>query len=810
MKKKLLIWVSLLCLLFCVWLSLPSAGAEIVIVAPKSREDPSDQVNLTVPEEITGFQNVRIQIASNWAGPCQIVISDQDGLVRDQIDCTVKAGKNRITWEAAARFGQPLYEGTYEIRAVVKDENGKEHTGRASTSLTTNAQAILLGLPSSDVLYLMGEENWYAEACLARRGSVRMDVCDKDGSVVASVGKMVEKNETVRLYWNGRVANGAYILPGTYTLRFYEENRPEKCIERQLHVQDKEDDPKNLCSIGMTGSVIPDRSEKLSDQEIWALLMQPSVIVRGATNEEISVLAEPKVRTPTIGVIHAQSQALEIREIFTDENGREWARIHAYSQWDGSELDGYLPTESMEVRLPDRQYGLVLNKRKQTLSVYENGTCLGTIPVSTGLSAAGTSRRETVCGAFFLAERTTYTSLGEERFDYAIRYDGFRVLTQTGYIRKNGVVSVVGEKNLGKPATRGSVSMSAAGDLPVNAWWVYTHLPRNTKILVVGDSVTKEEEVISEDASEMTFLMAKEVIRLTLGGVLSTSIPENGQGSDFESDLPDALKALSSILLADDGTVMTLGSVLKDSPADGHADRVSLRRRPAGDAGKMKEVGIDILSTVNAHLSDYHYAGAVSTNRALKQAGLLAVTEGSPVCLEKKGHRIGLIALSLQDCLQEWNICESEVLKARAMGCEVVIAICDWGMPNANWHNQNQTEMAKRLAAAGADLILGTGGELQGLERMDQVPVFWSLGSLLDPDRVTNDSCLVQVDLAFEGTEYTGMRLELICLTEEDGRVRLAEGKERDSVLSVISRNSTLGLTNLVFPREKSETADVE
>ena len=66
-------------------------------------------------------------------------------------------------------------------------------------------------------------------------------------------------------------------------------------------------------------------------------------------------------------------------------------------------------------------------------------------------------------------------------------------------------------------------------------------------------------------------------------------------------------------------------------------------------------------------------------------------------------------------------------------GCERKIMLLDWNRPKDAYHSIVQEAMAHRSVRAGADLVIGNGeGCLQGVDLVEDVPVIYSLGDLLN------------------------------------------------------------------------------
>ena len=110
-------------------------------------------------------------------------------------------------------------------------------------------------------------------------------------------------------------------------------------------------------------------------------------------------------------------------------------------------------------------------------------------------------------------------------------------------------------------------------------------------------------------------------------------------------------------------------------------------------------------------------------------------------------------------------VISQEIAAARAAGAQVVIVSLCWGKAGANAPSGTQQELARGIAAAGADLILGThSGTLQPLELITspgadgttrQTLCAYSLGNLLQSDRERRETisgALLHVSMTYDAS----------------------------------------------------------
>ena len=151
--------------------------------------------------------------------------------------------------------------------------------------------------------------------------------------------------------------------------------------------------------------------------------------------------------------------------------------------------------KGLTVVTPAPHYAVLVDKRTQTLTVYHDGVPLGTVPVSTGLPTEKKPQRETSPGAF-LTDIHFSRDFAQDgaRFDYPLRYQGGNIIHSTGYARIPHAAYSVKDysKNLprlGQKASHGCVRVSpfTTPGCEINSYWLWTHLPYHTRVMILDD-----------------------------------------------------------------------------------------------------------------------------------------------------------------------------------------------------------------------------------------------------------------------------------------------------------------------------------
>ena len=154
-------------------------------------------------------------------------------------------------------------------------------------------------------------------------------------------------------------------------------------------------------------------------------------------------------------------------------------------------MEGYILTKQLTVTAPNTPYGVLVDKRDQTLTVFKEGKRIGTVPVSTGKPVGSDTYRETPAGVF-LTDVHFGSSFAQDgfRYEYPLRYDGGNIIHGVGFTREGRVRDY--RENLpllGQKASHGCVRVSPfiGEGSPVNMYWLWLHLPYHTRVVILDD-----------------------------------------------------------------------------------------------------------------------------------------------------------------------------------------------------------------------------------------------------------------------------------------------------------------------------------
>ena len=438
---------------------------------------------VSLPEAVRGYTPCEIQISAPAAGEAELRLYDAGNncwLTRRE---TLSAGENSLAWDGLGENRERLFAGPYRFEIALRAAEGKEYTAMAEFEISGTTPTLVYALPSSYTLYLDGSERWFTEfytsyvPCL-----VNTEIRDASGQTVWSQDTEITLEDGGALHWTGALGGGKRIAPGAYTVSCRSKLNPD--WEHTFPLTVAEENPLSR-EVKETGPVMPERG--MSDEEIWALMMKPSVVINEkGSRKRIDLYPGPKVSNRPAGTLCCATQGLEVL-------GFEgaWAHVTAWSHTNGQKTEGYIQTKRLTVLAPNTPYGVLVDKRDQTLTVFENGKRIGTVPVSTGKPVGNETYRETPAGAF-LTDVRFGASFAQEgfRYEYPIRYDGGNIIHGVGFTRSGRVKDYSANLALlGQKASHGCVRVSSflTGESPVNIYWLWTHLPYHTRVIILDD-----------------------------------------------------------------------------------------------------------------------------------------------------------------------------------------------------------------------------------------------------------------------------------------------------------------------------------
>ncbi len=239
----------------------------------------------------------------------------------------------------------------------------------------------------------------------------------------------------------------------------------------------------------------------------------------------------------------------------------------------------------------------------------------------------------------------------------------------------------------------------------------------------------------------------------------------------------------------------------------------------ANHATALAQAGLDLMAVATNHIKDCGLLDCgdrafLDTLENLEAAGIRTVGAGrnldealDPVVMDLQGVRFAFVSwgeLRPRNFagpetpgiapLTEENVRES-IRRAREAHAQVIIALPHWGPEYEFRPSYPQQNLARMIVEAGAHLVVGNHPHVvQGMDIVNGVPVFYSLGSFLFDQTwsiETRQSVLLEVQ--FQGTQLVAWRLIPLAYNER-GEIYPLEGPEAQAVLHRIWANSPSSL----------------
>ncbi len=202
-------------------------------------------------------------------------------------------------------------------------------------------------------------------------------------------------------------------------------------------------------------------------------------------------------------------------------------------------------------------------------------------------------------------------------------------------------------------------------------------------------------------------------------------------------------------------------------------------RAPTSAYAAIQAAGIDLVSIGNNHALDYGQVGLLDTLTSAKAANMPVVGAGrntaeayEPYFTTVKGVRVGVVALSqVYELSEQWkptdtrpgiamafnkDLSAAAVRKARTQA-DLIIVYLHWGTEGSYCPNGDQKSIAKILAEAGADILIGTHAHMpQGDGFLGATYVHYGLGNFLwyGPSKSTDSGLLILTVTGRKVTKY--------------------------------------------------------
>ena len=429
---------------------------------------------------VTPFGQNTLLVSSDTAGLLTVTPSLPDyDLMPAVRDLPVEAGETSFSWDGLSWHGEPLPPGRITLTACLRDASGAAAESSVEVKVAQPLCAAVSCLPAADV-FCPKEDALRVECGLSRKGTVRLEIASagEPDLVLRTLEGKAKDTVPVTLKWDGKDRKRKLLPEGDYILTAYSAALPDRRVSASVTLSSG---PVPVPEVSVTGDILPADPE--DDEEVWAALTAPAVVGAGTEGQGLYLMKKKKYSPG--GSISARTAAVRVLEA-----GGGWCRVAAWRQAVGEYMEGWVQTEKLAVIPPRLHYGALINKGNHTMTVYEDGRRIGRIRVSTGLLNAANPLAATPPGVYLIGSRMKDFQMDGYHYDYPIRLHGDYLLHTVGYKTRDSVRYYTQElEDLGGAASHGCVRMDIRASEEsggLNAWWVWTHLGRDTRVIVIG------------------------------------------------------------------------------------------------------------------------------------------------------------------------------------------------------------------------------------------------------------------------------------------------------------------------------------
>ena len=483
---------------------------------------------------------------SSHAAEGSLSLENERGLIVFVIlqSIPIKEGSNTFLWDGMEREGQPVAEGFYRLVLSAGDEN-LSHPFRVGPPSPQVSQ-----LQLQDARVTPGED-WSMSINVNMPGTlaVVLHVADKHHSIFHD---SIPEGQT-RIAWDG-LLDSDMPPAGRHTLSviFLDEtgfaaNQQHIALEVvakeaegpvQQDVQDAADGEDGAppaeapesdqqadgnskkdayhFSVPTAEKVPPEDYGKdfwrlpvgdYNEEAIWKVMMQPITVLYGRDQRDVYKLRatrdESTKRENIVGEVGYESQGLHILERFDDG----WVYVEVYNSSYGPNnrtrrgygdtdalIRGYIKeskTSQLRTITPRDDYGILIDKLKQRMYVFQDGKIMTELLISTGVPTKQQPWNETPSGEFLMISRTGDFNAGNLVCRMAMRINGGALIHEVPYIlnESSGYWDYSSqEAQLGKKASHGCIRVQRLNNNDgINMTWLWKNIKVNTKVLVWDD-----------------------------------------------------------------------------------------------------------------------------------------------------------------------------------------------------------------------------------------------------------------------------------------------------------------------------------
>lgn len=334
----------------------------------------------------------------------------------------------------------------------------------------------------------------------------------------------------------------------------------------------------------------------------------------------------------------------------------------------------------------------------------------------------------------------------------------------------------------------------------------------------IYDPVNKEYSVECKDPSKVTLSFVGDV-SFAEGYSNMSRLHDTGSIAGVLSE--DVLKIMNET------DIMMINNEFpySDRGAPTAGKTYTFRARPES-AKYLHDMGVDIVSLANNHAYDYGPDALLDTVDILNEEKVPFVGAGKnleeackPAYFHVNGHIVSYVSATQIERLGNPDTKEAtettpgvlrtldstrfvEVIKEAKANSDFVVVYVHWGSESTDLVEESQRQLARDYVAAGAGLIIGDHSHcLQGIDYVEDVPVFYSLGNFWFNSK-TLDTCIVTATL---DEECKISEIDFIPCVQSGCRTTLAEGDKISSILMYLQGISNYANVSLDGKVTKSD-----
>ena len=290
---------------------------------------------------------------------------------------------------------------------------------------------------------------------------------------------------------------------------------------------------------------------------------------------------------------------------------------------------------------------------------------------------------------------------------------------------------------------------------------------------------------------------------LVLGFAGDTSFTHGLSGSD-------PLAGVAGLLAEPDFTIVNLETTVAEAGVGRPMDKRFVFRSPPASVDLLTEAGIDGVSLANNHSLDYGKKALDRTLELLGEGDLLVAGAASdpeaawdPHFVELAERTVAVLGFTRLPC--SWSTADPAARPGVAWACEpfldsthsaveaadheadLVVVLVHWGRELAACPDEDQRQLARQWAEAGADLIVGSHPHvLQGVEKIGDTWVVYSTGNFAFPS--AREASARTAFFRFEIGEKS--RLRVTPLRADWGTPYPPSERESETILGLLSDRS--------------------